>query len=54
MVQPEMMDITNIIRKEVMGTGEEDWPDATMFLDKNFEDWVEMEMQDMNVTMEVY
>ena len=54
MVQQEMMDGKNNIRgKEVMGAGKEDWPDDTIFLNKNFEDWVDIEMQNMNVTIEV-
>ena len=42
MVQPEMMDATsNISGRREMMTEQEDWPEDTIFQDKNFEEWVE-------------
>ena len=46
MGQAEMMDTSNHIG-DVMGTDNEDWPDDFIFMDRNFEQWVEDEMLDM-------
>ena len=53
-VMPEMMDATSNI-SSVRGVVAEpdDWQDDTIFQDKDFEEWVELEMEKSEVTMEV-
>ena len=46
-----MMDTSNHIG-EVLGTDKDDWPDESIFMERNYEQRVEDEMLDMQVTME--
>ena len=46
MGKAEMMDTSNHIG-EVLGTDKDNWPDESIFMGRNFEQWVEDEMLDM-------
>jgi hypothetical protein len=53
-VRPEMMDTTSNVcgMKEVVDDMD-DWLEDTIFKEIDFDDWVEVEMETLNVTMEV-